>query len=103
MVGDWKVTDEYVQAVSPDAKIVYKYRAQKVFLVAAAQDKVNATILVDGKPVGQRAGEDVDGGQLQVQNEQLYRIIEDPVGSAEHTLEILILSPGLQAYAFTFG
>ena len=103
LVGDWKVTDEYVQAVSPDAKIVYKYRAQKVFLVAAAQDKVNATILVDGKPVGQRAGEDVDGGQLQVQNEQLYRIIEDPVGSAEHTLEILILSPGLQAYAFTFG
>ncbi len=103
LVGNWKLTDEYAEAVSPGAKIIYKYRAQKVFLVTASEESVRATIVVDGALVEKRAGSDVDANVLLVQNEQLYRVVEDPSGAEEHLLEILIQTPGLQAYAFTFG
>ncbi|PIT86746.1 MAG: thiol-disulfide isomerase, partial [Candidatus Magasanikbacteria bacterium CG10_big_fil_rev_8_21_14_0_10_43_6] len=102
LVGEWKITPEYAEAVSPDAKIVYKYRAQKVFLVMDADRPVRASIASDGDLVQDTAGRDVTNGFVTVQNEQLYRLIE---GTRSETgiLEIQVETPGLRAYAFTFG
>jgi hypothetical protein len=61
------------------------------------------TILLDGKPVGLQGGEDVrEDGTVFVQENRLYKLVG---GSdyAEHTLEIKVDGPGLEAYAFTFG
>lgn len=102
LVGTWKITDEYAEAVSSDAAIVYRYQAKKVFLVMSAEKKVTATLLRDGKPLTSDLGTHVEkNGTVNVQNEQLYRLIEQEK-SESHTLE-LKAAPGLRAFAFTFG
>lgn len=103
LTGDWDITREYATNESSQAKITFQYQADKVFMVLSADETVTAQILIDGKPIDPAvAGKDVVNGILTVQNEQLYRIIENsPPG--EHTLEIIIEEPGLEAFTFTFG
>ncbi len=102
LVGDWKVKGEYAEAASADARILYKYRAKKVFLVMDADEPVRAELRVDGKLLGEEAGVHVTESAVTVQNEQLYRLIEGDT-SETGVLEIHVDSPGLRAYAFTFG
>ncbi len=101
--GTWNVEQQYAESVSVGSKIVFKYNAQKVFLVMSAKEEVSVRILIDGKPIsGDVAGQDVVNGVVKVNNEQLYRLIENsPVG--EHVLEIIIDGIGVSAFAFTFG
>ncbi len=100
--GSWNFTGEYAQNTTP-ARIIYRYQAGKVFLVASSDSGVDLTILRDGQPVGSASGSDVKDGQVTVKANRLYRLIEDPAGYGEHTLEIDIPEPGLDAYTFTFG
>ncbi len=102
LVGDWKITGEYAEAISDSASIIYNYSAQKVFLVMSAEKEVSARVFQDGKMVDGDAGQHIEEGFLKVQNEQLYRIIESEE-SGNHLLEIKIDEPGLRAFAFTFG
>ncbi len=101
--GLWNVTREYAENTEAGASIVFKYQAQKVFMVASSDEPVRVKVLVDGEPVGDRAGADVDsGGYMTVGEEQLYRIIEDEAWG-EHVLELIPEEPGLEAFTFTFG
>ena len=103
LVGTWRLTGEFAEAVSPNAKIVYKYQAQKVFLVASSDEEVGVAVRVDGKSVSEdQAGIHVENGSVNIQNEQLYRFIEDRTHS-ERTLEVIIPEPGVRFFAFTFG
>lgn len=102
--GDWNITREFAENTSAGAKIIFKYQAAKVFMVASSEEGVHARIFVDGEPAGARAGSSVEqDGTILIQNEQLYRLVEDPDGWGEHTLEIEVLDPGLEAFTFTFG
>lgn len=101
--GRWDVQGEYAQSLEAGAKIVFKYKAAKVFMVASAAEEVGLEILVDGEPVGDLAGSDVVDGVVNVKNDQLYRLVEDPNGNSVHTLEIIVTKPGLKAFTFTFG
>ena len=86
--------------------ISYRYQAKHVYFVASADILIEAEVLLDGQPLGSRAGKDVvtrDGhSYLKIQANQLYEIIADQ-DYGQHTLEILIPQGGLQAYTFTFG
>ena len=64
---------------------------------------VTVEVLQDGKPVTEAAGRDVKEGKVTVTGSRLYNIVNNPGGAAEHTLELIIDSPGLQAFTFTFG
>lgn len=102
--GTWYLDPEFAENKSAKAKIIFRYQAEKVFLVARSEKGVMATILIDGEPVGNRAGQHVDqNGVVFFKEDQLYRLVEDPGGWGEHTLEIIIEEPGLEAFAFTFG
>lgn len=58
----------------------------------------------DGKSPGAAQGADSDAeGQGVVTAQRLYQLVCDPGAVMDHTLEILFLDPGVQAYAFTFG
>ncbi len=103
LVGDWKLTPEYAQAASDEAKIVFRYFSKKVFLVADADEEIGGTIFLDGSEVGGRGGEHTQDSVVRFSNEQLYRLIEDADEAAEHILEIQFEKPGVRAYAFTFG
>lgn len=103
LTGEWNLTREHAENKSKQAKIIFRYNAKQVNIVASADTPVSLQILIDGKPVGTMAGIDVKNGVARVQDEQLYELVNDPNGAGEHTLEIIIDNPGLKAFTFTFG
>ena len=86
--GIWTVEAE--RAVGGlSAGLRLQYRARNVYLVLTGKGKVD--VLVDGKP--ERT--------VRVTDDRLYTLVQRP-RIADHLLE-LRFSPGLAAYAFTFG
>ena len=102
LVGEWRVTGEYAEAVSDDAAILYNYKAKKVFLVMGSDDDTIHTLLRDGQPLTEDFGIHMNpASTVNVQKNMLHRLIEqDKIES--HLLELLV-EPGLRAFAFTFG
>ena len=101
--GSWNFQSEYAENASAGAKIIYKYNSKNVYLVGTAAKPVKITIMLDGKPITTGRGADVAAdGTVTIQENRLYKLVE---GSdyGEHTLEIIVNNPGLQAYTFTFG
>jgi cytochrome c biogenesis protein CcdA/thiol-disulfide isomerase/thioredoxin len=100
--GEWNIMPEHVESVSPDARIIFRYRAKDVFMVAGSPAGADVEILQDGKPVMSASGGDVRDGRIRVQDERLYKLIRNPEGE-EHVLEIRVKSGTLEAFTFTFG
>jgi cytochrome c biogenesis protein CcdA/thiol-disulfide isomerase/thioredoxin len=86
--GVWTVQDERALA-GPSASLRLQYRARDVYLVLTGKGSVH--VLVDGRP--ERT--------VRVAGDRLYTLVErEQIG--DHLLE-LRFSPGVAAYAFTFG
>lgn len=101
--GAWNFQSEFAKNTAAGAKSVYKYNAKNVYFVGRAETSVTVTILLDGKPVGRERGADVSAdGTVVIKENRLYKLIQDS-DYREHTLEIIINNPGLEAYTFTFG
>jgi thiol-disulfide isomerase/thioredoxin len=101
--GTWDITPEYALSVSQKTGVRFRYKAKEVYFVASAEKGVSVRILLDGKPVGNLAGEDVlADGTVLIKADGLYKIVQD-TASKEHILELEILDPGLKAFTFTFG
>lgn len=109
LVGQWDIRDEYAQNLDAGAKIVFRYDARNVYLVAGAgagdgDAPVAIEVRRDGGPLGEAAaGGDVADGMVTVAEPGLYRLVEDPAGYGVHTLEITVENPGLRVFTFTFG
>jgi len=107
LVGEWNFTEEFAENKSPGAKIIFRYQAEKVFLVATSEQDIKLRILHDGVPLSSEAGKNVEiqNGEstVTVKGDELYRLIENSVGHSEHTLEIIIENSGLRVFAFTFA
>lgn len=101
--GVWELQPEYAQTKEGKAKIVFRYTAKDVYMVASGGSGVTLTIFRDGKPVGSAGGADVKNGVVPVSEDRLYHIISNPEGYGEHTLEIIVENPGLKVFTFTFG
>lgn len=106
LVGDWDIQNEYAENVSSNAKIIFRFRAKNVFMVASALQDTTISLKLDGEPLQEGAGEDItfaDGkASGTVQADQLYKLVE----KGEHdvyTLEITVEEPGFKAFTFTFG
>jgi cytochrome c biogenesis protein CcdA/thiol-disulfide isomerase/thioredoxin len=85
--GSWKVEAERAVA-GPDARLRFHFAARNVYLVLGGTGTVQ--VLVDGKP--ERT--------VQVDSYRLYTLRS---GAYEDALLELRFSPGVEAYAFTFG
>jgi len=107
LVGDWLLDKEFAENQTPEAKIIFHYSAKNVNLVMQASTPVEIEVLIDGKPVTDARGRDLkeENGKsiIIIKDAGLYELINDPTGYGEHTLEIIIKTPGLQVFAFTFG
>ena len=104
LVGKWNVTEEYAENTEKGAKIIFRYKGKNVYFVAMADSLTNVDVRIDGTSIGYQAGRDTSVvGGLYVQESRLYELVDDPDGYGEHTLEIIIDSPGLKAFTFTFG
>ncbi len=101
--GRWDISPEFATNLVAGAKIIYKFNAAKVFLVASAAENTKLTLLLDGKPVTNSAGSDVVNSQAEIKDDTLYRLIENATGYGQHTLEIIITQPGVKIFTLTFG
>jgi thiol-disulfide isomerase/thioredoxin len=103
--GSWNFDDQYATNNAAGAKIIYEYDSGKVFFVASgAATGTTVQVMQDGKPISAAdSGSDVKNGVVTITGSRLYSIINNADGSGEHTLELIVNSPGLQAFTFTFG
>jgi thiol-disulfide isomerase/thioredoxin len=102
--GVWDFEDQYATNLAAGATIIYEYDAGKVYMVAAgAASGTVIDVMQDGQPIGAAGGTDVENSKVTISANKLYNIVNNSDGGGEHTLQLIIESPGLQAYTFTFG
>ena len=110
--GTWQGEAQRIRSVSPDASLSLRYLAREVNLVMATGlpggGPVDVTVELDGKPVpeGFRTADtrvdDQGATYVRVQASDLYRLALGPRVD-QHTLRLTPRTPGLEAFAFTFG
>jgi len=102
--GSWDVQEKHAVNAEKPSRIVMNYHAAKVFFVAGAENPVSIRVFRGGASVPDAvAGADVRDGKAIIHANRLYRLIDDPSGPGEHTLEIIVEDAGLEAFTFTFG
>ncbi len=103
--GGWELNREFIESKKADDVLRLKFVAKKVFLVmaSAAHENIELEIFLDGKKISpDKAGADVKNAMILVKESRLYELVNLPKKSSAF-LEIKVKSPGLRAYAFTFG
>lgn len=104
--GMWTVSDESLTS-NDKSTLLSTFFADKVFLVLRPeQNNSNATIRVslDGRPIDEiLSGSDVTDSTLKLDDDRLYNIIDLRGNSGKHELKLEFLTPGISAFAFTFG
>jgi cytochrome c biogenesis protein CcdA/thiol-disulfide isomerase/thioredoxin len=107
LAGSWNVSGEYAETSALGAQIRLNYGAAYVYMVLSAPKQIKVKVLLDGRPLGTRAGADVitENGEsyLTISEERLYDIVRDGEGYGEHTLEFTVEGAGLKVFTFTFG
>jgi len=102
LTGKWGIEKEYAESLTPNNIITIRYKGQQVYFVGSALQPIKIKLLRDGRSLGSEAGKDVVDSTVTIQQDRLYKLIEDSENS-EHTLEMIIEQPGLKAFTFTFG
>ena len=89
--GTWNMKAEYAENKTA-GEIVFKYNAKRVYFVGGSRYGVDVEIYQDETLLK----------TIHVEAEQLYELVNDE-SYGEHVLRMKVLSPGLQAFTFTFG
>jgi thiol-disulfide isomerase/thioredoxin len=107
LAGDWTVRRGAAVSNAADGRIAFRFHARDLHLVMgppARGSSVPFRLLVDGEPPSDAHGLDVDEhGRGAVVEQRLHQLIREPGSITDRTFEITFLSPGAEAYAFTFG
>jgi thiol-disulfide isomerase/thioredoxin len=107
LVGRWKDESQLATLLSAQGSIAYRFHARDLHLVlglASGDKPVRFRVTLDGKPPGADHGEDCDAaGEGTVTGSRLYQLIRQKSGARERLFRIEFLSPGVQAFSFTFG
>src|SRR5262245_38415630 len=103
--GDWRTDRQYVELKKGSGEIVLPFTGGEVNLVMqpGPSGRAAVTVLLDGKPVGEARGMDVDAdGVARFDRSGMIRLV---AGAARrrHVLTLSSSDPGLRAYVFTFG
>lgn len=104
--GEWNIQNENAVA-GKDAQLQYHFLADKVYLVLHP-GKTNVPsrikVLLDGNPIGRsEVGSDVQNGVVTLDSDRLYNLVDLHGKSGDHTLLLQFETPGIEAFAFTFG
>jgi thiol-disulfide isomerase/thioredoxin len=90
--GTWNIQNEFSQNTKAGDKILFRYSAKNVYMVASSESSVEIVIKQDGKVIK----------TITVKSDDLYSLIQNP-DAGEHELEIEVKGAGLKAFTFTFG
>ena len=86
--------------------IAFRFHARDAHLVLsrAGREPIPFSVRLDGEAPGPSAGVDVDAdGTGLLRDGRMYQLVRERDAVREQTLQITFLSPGAEAYAFTFG
>jgi Thioredoxin like C-terminal domain len=106
LAGDWTIGRENVVLDQAGGSIVCRFHARDAHLVLSpgAEEPIPFRVLLDGEPPGPSHGVDVDDdGSGLLREGRLYQLVRQHDTISERTLELTLLEPGAEAYAFTFG
>jgi cytochrome c biogenesis protein CcdA/thiol-disulfide isomerase/thioredoxin len=105
--GNWKDAGQIATALAPSTSIVYRFHARDLHLVLGPSNDgkpIRFCVTLDGKPLGADHGVDTDAdGYGTVTDDRLYQLIRQQGSIRDRTFRIEFLTPGVQAYSFTFG
>jgi hypothetical protein len=106
-VGRWTDEGQIATALSVPAAIVYRFHARDLHLVLGPGNDgrpLHFRVTLDGKPPGADHGADCDAeGYGAVTESRLYQLIRQQGAVRDRLFRIEFLSPGAQAFSFTFG
>lgn len=102
--GAWKVEEQLIRSVQPNASLKLHFKAKQVYMVMgnSSNKPIEVKVLLNGKPIAQGAGKDVHEGKIMVDGYALYEVVSLPV-FGESFVELVASAPGLTVYTFTFG
>jgi cytochrome c biogenesis protein CcdA/thiol-disulfide isomerase/thioredoxin len=104
--GQWNIRPEDAVA-GADAQLQYRFHADKVYLVlhpGPSKTPQRIRVYLDGKAIGaSQAGSDVKDGRVTLDADRLYNLVDLRGRRGTHTLRLQFVTPGIEAYAFTFG
>jgi thiol-disulfide isomerase/thioredoxin len=105
--GGWTVETGAGVLNRANGRIAFRFHARDVNLVLRPRThgaSVPFRVLVDGAPPGADHGLDVDAeGHGTLVQPRLYQLVRQHGAITDRTFEIAFLSPGVEAYVFTFG
>jgi hypothetical protein len=103
--GDWRHERQYIELRKGTGQIVLPFTAGEVNLVMQPGSSGSAavTVLLDGRPVGDLRGADVDpDGVARFDSARMIRLVAGAT-RRPHVLTLMTSDPGVRAFAFTFG
>lgn len=102
--GLWLVNAEFITPKSSNAGIKLDFSGKHVYLVAGSENQqpVKVNVLLDNQAIKNQAGKDVHNGVLTIKEHRLYEVL-DFSKPTKGELILLIQSPHVNLYAFTFG
>jgi len=102
--GAWDISEGSATATK-GSMLEIRFRADKVFLVISPFAKGDhVKLFIDNKTVDDSiAGTDVKNGQLIIDEERLYNLIDLKGKVESHVLRLEFEDEGISVYAFTFG
>jgi cytochrome c biogenesis protein CcdA/thiol-disulfide isomerase/thioredoxin len=107
LTARWKDEGQTATLLSATGGIVYRFHARDLHLVLGPGSDgkpVRFRVTLDGKPPGADHGEDCDeNGFGTVTESRLYQLIRQKSGVRDRVFRIEFFTPGVQAFAFTFG
>lgn len=104
--GNWTINPD--EAITGGKAILnYNFSANKVYLVLRPADPDSVSkvkVFLDGKLVNDSiSGADVKNGEVIIDSDRLYNLIDLRGKSGNHILKLEFESPGTEVFAFTFG
>lgn len=104
--GEWEILDENAKAIT-NSVLNYNFHANRVFLVIKppkGNPSTKVKVFLDGKIVNNlNAGEDVRDGEVLVNEDRLYNLIDLKEKIEDHILKLEFEKAGIEIFAFTFG
>lgn len=107
LTGRWTQTRDAAVLHEAGGRIAFVFHGRDVNLVMGPSPggaPVPFRVLLDGRPVGDAHGTDVDGeGRGLLERQDTYQLIRQQGGIETRLFELEFLEPGAEAYCFTFG
>ena len=107
--GLWTITPEAAELEEGKGSITLQYKASKAHMVLSGKDqRIVVEVKLDGEYLTKdNKGEDVviENGKsfMEIKEARLYNLVDTKGKYDIHTVELLVPTPGLKAFTYTFG